>query len=262
MTSMTKTLFGSAALCATLLAQPALAQPGHEGHAHAQKGADKTWTEPYALDTCPVSGEQLGSMGDAIVKNYDGREVRFCCSGCIEDFEADKKAYFKQIDAKITADQTRYYPMDTCIIGGDPLIEDGEDIAVEMVYGNRLIRLCCKGCKKDFKADPEKYIEILDKAAAEAQRDNYPLDKCTVSGKALGSMGEPSEMVIAGRLMRFCCAGCEPRAKANPTRYLSKIDKAWQSKGMHMPGGMGKGAHGGMKSKGGKGHGNNDGHGH
>ncbi len=60
---------------------------------HAASGAAKTgepalpttpeqaWTGPYTLDTCPVSGEKLGSMGDPSVKMYDGREVRFCGGG-------------------------------------------------------------------------------------------------------------------------------------------------------------------------------------
>ena len=45
---------------------------------------EKTVGEPkgdlYTLATFPISGKTLGSMGDAIVKQYDGREVRFCCN--------------------------------------------------------------------------------------------------------------------------------------------------------------------------------------
>ena len=46
-------------------------------------------------------------------------------------------------------------------------------------------------------------------------------------------MGEPTEMVLAGRLLRFCCGGCEPKVKANPTQFLSQIDRAWDAKGMY-----------------------------
>ena len=206
--------------------------------AKAMKGGMKVaslWTEPYALNTCAVSGEELGAMDDVIVKTYDGREVRFCCEGCIEDFEADQAGFFKKIDEKITHDQLRYYPAQTCIVSGESLVEDGEDIAVNMVYGNRLVRLCCKMCKKEFKADPVKFIEKLDEAVANAQRKDYPLDTCIVRGGELGSMGEPSEMVLAGRLLRFCCPMCEPKAKADPVKYLAIIDEAWQAKGMFMP---------------------------
>ena len=194
-----------------------------------------TWTDPYPLSTCPISGEEFGSMGDPIVKQYDGREVRFCCAGCIEKFEADLDASWKKVDEAIVKDQLRYYPLDTCVVSGEPLVEDGEDIAINMVYGNRLVRLCCKMCAKEFKEDPTKFIAKLDKAAADAQRKDYPLTTCVVKGGELGSMGEPYEMVVAGRLMRLCCAGCEDKVKADPSKFIAEIDKAWQAKGKYMP---------------------------
>ena len=40
-------------------------------------------------------------------------------------------------------------------------------------------------------------------------------------------MGEPTEMVVAGRL---CCAGCEPKVIAETVKYLAAIDQAWQAK--------------------------------
>jgi hypothetical protein len=97
-------------------------------------------------------------------------------------------------------------------------------------------------CERKFKADPVKFIEKLDEASANAQRKDYPLDTCVVLGGKLGSMGEPAEMVVAGRLLRFCCAGCEGKANANPVKYIEIVDAAWNAKGMHMPA---PGAHGG-----------------
>jgi len=66
----------------------------------AAKESPQAAVVPYPLDSCIVSGEKLGSMGAPIVKVYDGREVRFCCSGCVKRFEADKAAYLAKIDAK------------------------------------------------------------------------------------------------------------------------------------------------------------------
>lgn len=209
-------------------------EPGQDQHGAKPAGV-RAWGEPYTLDTCPVSGERLGAMGDAIVKEYHGREVRLCCSGCIGKFEADQDRYWKEIDERIIKDQRRFYPTEKCLVTGEPLIENGENIATEMVYGNRLIRLCCKMCVKKFKVDPEKYIVELDKATIEAQRKDYPLTDCVVGGGPLGSMGEPVEMVVAGRLIRLCCAGCEPKIKADPLKYIQMIDKAWNEKGQFMP---------------------------
>ena len=202
-------------------------EPG-QAHAENKPGATaKTMkSQPYTLGTCPVSGEALGSMGDAIVKEYEGRKVRFCCSMCVPRFEKDPEAYFAKIDAQMIADQLPYYPTDTCVVSGESLSENGEDTAINMIYANRLVRLCCNMCKKDFKQDPGAYIAKLDKAAADAQRPNYPLEKCMIGGK-LGSMGEPSEIVLAGRLVRFCCSMCEPKVIENPAKYLAQLDEAW-----------------------------------
>ena len=217
-------------------------EPGMEDHAgHGMGEPEATavvadaWTGPYTLDTCPVSGHKLGSMGDPIVKKYNGREIRFCCGGCIGKFEVDQAGYWEKIDKQIVKDQLRYYPTDTCVVSGEPLVEDGEDIANNMVYGNRLVRLCCKMCERQFKADPKKFIEKLVQVTADAQRKDYPLDTCVVAGGKLGSMGEPLEMVVASRLMRFCCAGCTPKVEADPAKYTKLIDQAWQAKGKFMP---------------------------
>ena len=137
---------------------------------------------------------------------------------------------------RIVEDQARYYPTQSCVVTGDPLTEDGEDIALTMVYGNRLVRLCCKMCRRDFKADPVTYMEKLDALTAEAQRKDYPMTTCPVSGEALdGSEGEPVEAVVAGRLVRLCCKGCRSKLMANPSAYLGMVDQAWQAKGMYLP---------------------------
>lgn len=79
----------------------------HEGsgpagrQSESAKESPKAAVVPYPLDYCIVSGEKLGSMGEPIVKVYDGREVRFCCSGCVKRFEADKGGYLAKIDAKV-----------------------------------------------------------------------------------------------------------------------------------------------------------------
>ena len=52
----------------------------------------------YPLQTCVVSGEKLGSMGKAYVHSHEGREVQFCCKGCLKDFNKDPQKYLKKID--------------------------------------------------------------------------------------------------------------------------------------------------------------------
>ena len=54
--------------------------------------------DTYPLTTCVVSDEPLNSMGDPVIFNYEGREVRFCCKDCKKDFLKDPAKYLKMLD--------------------------------------------------------------------------------------------------------------------------------------------------------------------
>lgn len=183
----------------------------------------------YALDTCPVSGQKLGSMGDPVVKEYDHdgakREVRFCCPPCIETFEKDKEKHFTEIDKKLIEQQKSHYPLKECIVSGRSL--EGSDSVVDHIHEGRLVRFCCLNCPRRFKADPDRYMVRLDEAIIKQQRENYPLDTCVVAEAQLGSMGEPDEVIVGGTLVRFCCAGCRGGFKDNPVKHLATIREAW-----------------------------------
>jgi hypothetical protein len=64
-------------------------------------------------------------------------------------------------DKDIAKAQRAAYPLNTCVVMGDKL----SDKPVEVVVEGRLFRLCCSGCIKKVKADPAKYIALLDEAA-------------------------------------------------------------------------------------------------
>lgn len=193
----------------------------------AQKG-DAYEGDPYTLDFCPISGKKLGSMGDPIVKVYDGREVRFCCAGCIAPFEADIEKGFAKVDEKMIEKQLPYYPLDFCVVAKGKLGSMGEP--VNFIYKNRLVRFCCAGCEPKFVADPEKFLKEIDEAIIAKQRKDYPLDTCVVRKGKLGSMGEPVEIIAGNRLVRLCCAGCKPAFEKEPAKYLALIDEAWKKK--------------------------------
>jgi len=185
-------------------------------------------SEPYTLTTCPVSGEKLGSMGDPIVMTVADREVRLCCKGCVGRIEKDPQKYLESVDSALAKQQKPYYPLATCLVTGDPLVEDGKDIAVDVIVKNRLFRVCCKGCVKDLAEKENEYFTKLDAAVVKVQRENYPLTNCVVREKSeLGSMGDPIEIVVGNRLVRFCCKGCLPKFDAEPAKFLATIDAAW-----------------------------------
>jgi hypothetical protein len=78
------------ALSLAVISIAAGAARAQQHDAHQPKDTDKHVTpakadarvgDPYPLATCPITGKKLGSMGDPVIKVYDGREVRYCCSG-------------------------------------------------------------------------------------------------------------------------------------------------------------------------------------
>lgn len=64
--------------------------------------------KPYPLDVCIVGGEKLGSMGTPATLIYQGQQVKFCCSGCQPEFEANPAKFLQKLSAlpKSAAPQT------------------------------------------------------------------------------------------------------------------------------------------------------------
>ncbi|MBS0189025.1 MAG: hypothetical protein JSS51_13235 [Planctomycetes bacterium] len=240
------TLVLSLTLFAGLATSPALAQPaGHDHQQHApakteapqdgkdqkpEKAAvDKRVGDPYPLTTCPITGEKLGSMGEPVVKLYEGREVRFCCKSCPPKFEKDLAKSLETLDAAIIKDQGPIYPLTTSVVTGKDLPATPSK-PYDFVYGNRLIRLGAESEKADFLKDPKKYLAKLDDAAIAAQDKDYPLKTCPVSKEDLGGMGEPVNVVVAGRLVRLCCNGCKKDLMKDPLKYIASVDAAKKDK--------------------------------
>jgi YHS domain-containing protein len=128
--------------------------------------------DTYPLDTCIVSGGKLGSMGDPVIYEHEGREIRFCCKGCIGQFEKDPEKYLKKMDEAIIEKELPDYPIETCVVMGQKF-GTGKKAPIEHVHDNHLVRFCCQQCVETFEKDPEKYLKKLDEArqkrAAEAE---------------------------------------------------------------------------------------------
>jgi YHS domain-containing protein len=58
----------------------------------------KPKAKPYILKTCIVSGDKLGEMGDPYLYVYAGREIKFCCKGCLKDFNKEPAKFVKKIE--------------------------------------------------------------------------------------------------------------------------------------------------------------------
>lgn len=73
------------------------------------------------------------------------------------------------------------YPLETCVVSGDKL-EDGDmGPPIDYVFKqegkpDRLVRLCCKACIKTFNQTPEKFLKLIDDAAAAKAKGEKPAD--------------------------------------------------------------------------------------
>jgi hypothetical protein len=54
------------------------------------------------------------------------------------------------------------YPLKVCLVSGEKLGGMGDPYV--FVHEGQEIKLCCKGCLKDFKKEPAKYLKKIEEA--------------------------------------------------------------------------------------------------
>lgn len=113
----------------------------------------------YPLETCVISGEKLGGMGDPVDHMVGNRLVRLCCPNCIAKVDADPAAAVAKLDAAVVAAQGPNYEATTCPVSGEELGGMGEP--VNLVFNGELVKLCCSNCVAKFYADPVKAMAAL-----------------------------------------------------------------------------------------------------
>jgi len=174
----------------------------------------------YPMTTCPVSGEELGGMGKVLDLMHEGHLVRLCCKACVKEFQKDPAKTIKAIEEAVVKQQKPSFPAMKCPVSDEDIGAD----AIDMVHGTRLVRLCCKGCKKGFEKDPAATMAKIDAALIAEQSKTYPIKTCLVSGEPLEGAG--FEMLYGVRLTRFCCEKCGKAFQKEPAKYMAALDKA------------------------------------
>ncbi len=116
----------------------------------------------YPLATCPISGEKLGSMGDPVDVVVGTKLVRLCCASCKKGLEKDPAAALAKVDKAWIDAQLAAYPLTTCPVSDEKLGGMGEPVNV--LYGTKLVRLCCKSCTKALDKDGPAILAKIDAA--------------------------------------------------------------------------------------------------
>ena len=88
---------------------------------------------------------------------------------------ADKPAAPAAPDAAWLAKAKAEYPLKTCVVSDEKLGGDMGD-AIDYIYKqegkpDRLVRFCCKDCRKDFAKEPAIYLKAIDEASAKAKKN-------------------------------------------------------------------------------------------
>jgi len=60
------------------------------------------------------------------------------------------------------------YTLETCAVTGEKLGEMGKPYV--FTYKDREIKLCCKGCLKEFNKSPAKFVKKIEQAEAKAKK--------------------------------------------------------------------------------------------
>jgi hypothetical protein len=61
-----------------------------------------------------------------------------------------------------TEEKAKAYPLDTCVVTDEKL--GGHGTPHVFTHEGREVKLCCKGCLKDFKKDTAKYVKKMEEA--------------------------------------------------------------------------------------------------
>ncbi len=123
----------------------------------------------------------------------------------------------------------------TCPVTDAELGSMGPPIAVEV--GGRKVWTCCDACPPKLKADPAKYLAMLAPSAPDVAKSPTVEEQkvCPVTGAKLGSMGDPIAVEVEGRKVWTCCPACPPKLKAQPAKYLARLEPPPQDEVLSVP---------------------------
>jgi Cu(I)/Ag(I) efflux system membrane fusion protein len=156
-----------------------------------------------AQQFCPVLGSKLGSMGPPVKVVLDGKPVFLCCKNCV----AEAKAHPAETLEKAERHKAKGRAVPPTGSSGEeqhaappgPLAAGGLEAKVQAALAE---------------LSPE------DRRLAEAQRF------CPVQQRnRLGAMGPPDKVLLDGKPVFLCCAGCEDEAREHPRQTLDKVER-------------------------------------
>ncbi len=160
---------------------------------------------PYRLALTAVTVLAIGAFGICTLEDDRGRQ---------ESREALLQA------------QLPFYPLRTCIVSGEPL--SPSTLLVEESEG-RIFLLATPSAQAEFLRSLRPYHDILEQTLIRSQVEDYPLDRCIVSGNPLGPPRETVQHLQGLQLMRLCCTDCVEAIQDNPEQFVRTLESAYRN---------------------------------
>jgi Cu(I)/Ag(I) efflux system membrane fusion protein len=120
-----------------------------------------TAATPQEQKLCPITGAKLGSMGDPVAVEVEGRKVWVCCDACTPKLKANPAKYLGKL-APQSAAETREptaAAQQICPVTGAKLGSMGDPVLAEVE--GRKVWTCCAACPPKLKANPARYLARL-----------------------------------------------------------------------------------------------------
>lgn len=67
------------------------------------------------------------------------------------------------------SDKPKPYPLDACVVSDEKIGADPNMKPYAFTHAGREIKLCCKGCLKEFNKDKAKYVKKIEDAEKKAK---------------------------------------------------------------------------------------------
>ena len=84
-------------------AAPVSPEPGFNPNRAARPISPEASVRYGGQKTCPVTGEELGSMGPALPVTIKGRTVFVCCKACVSAVKRNPAKFLQAVDAELDA---------------------------------------------------------------------------------------------------------------------------------------------------------------
>jgi hypothetical protein len=119
----------------------------------------------YPLNTSIVSSRALPDKPMDVI--WNNRLFRLADESERAALMSEPEKHLHALDDAVIAAQSPVYGPTKCPVQGDFFVTD---TIVEIVIGNRMIRLCCSECVRVVRANPGQYMKMVDSANREAAR--------------------------------------------------------------------------------------------